>query len=157
MRLTSATFHAKEAIPTRYTCEGDDISPELSWSDAPAQTKCFVLVLHDPDAPRANGFVHWLVYNIPPSVTHVEENVPRQATVPGLGLQGKNDAGTIGYVGPCPPRGMHRYFFWLYALRKQLDLPAGASYEQLKSEMNAWIIEDAELIGTYARRGRTAA
>ena len=157
MRLTSAAFNAKGTIPTRYTCEGDDISPELSWSDAPAQTKCFVLVLHDPDAPRANGFVHWLVYNIPPSVTRVEENVSRQATVPGLGLQGKNDAGTIGYVGPCPPRGMHRYFFWLYALRKQLDLPAGASYEQLKSEMNAWIIEDAELIGTYARRGRTAA
>jgi len=157
MRLTSAAFHAKGVIPTRYTCEGDDISPELSWSDAPAETKCFVLVLHDPDAPKANGFVHWLVYNIPPTVTHIEENIPRQATVSGLGLQGKNDAGTVGYVGPCPPKGMHRYFFRLYALRKQLDLPPGASYEQLKSEMNAWIIEDAELIGTYARRGRTAA
>jgi Raf kinase inhibitor-like YbhB/YbcL family protein len=157
MRLTSAAFHAKAAIPSRYTCDGDDISPELSWSDTPAQTKCFVLILHDPDAPRANGFVHWLVYNIPPGVTHAEENVPRQAEVPGLGLQGKNDAGTIGYIGPCPPQGMHRYSFRLYALRKQLDLPPGASYEELESAMSGWIIAEAELIGTYARRGRVAA
>jgi Raf kinase inhibitor-like YbhB/YbcL family protein len=157
MRLTSAAFHAKGAIPSRYTCEGDDISPELSWYDAPAETKCFVLILQDVDAPPANGFAHWLVYNIPPSVAHIEENVPRQPTVAGLGLQGTNDASMVGYIGPCPPRGMHRYFFWLYALRRQLNLGPGASYEELKSEMSGWIIEEAELIGTYARRTHAAA
>jgi Raf kinase inhibitor-like YbhB/YbcL family protein len=157
MQLTSSAFRAGGAIPSRYTCEGDDISPALSWSEAPVETKCFALILHDPDAPPANGFAHWLVYNIPPDVTHIEEDVPRQAMIPGLGLQGRNDAGMIGYIGPCPPRGIHRYFFWLYALRRKLHLEPGASFEELKSEMSGYIIEDAELIGTYVKQGRVAA
>jgi Raf kinase inhibitor-like YbhB/YbcL family protein len=158
MRLTSPAFHAWGAIPSRYTCEGADVSPELAWFEAPAETKCFVLILQDPDAPPADGFAHWLVYNIPPSVTRIQEDVPRQATVTGLGLQGRNSGGTIGYMGPCPPSETHRYFFWLYALRRRLDLGPGASYEDLRSAMSGFvIIEEAELVGTYTQRRRIAA
>src|ERR671923_2073314 len=126
MQLTSSAFQAGGAIPTRYTCEGEDISPELSWKEAPRGAKSFVLILHDPDAPRPGGFTHWVLYNVPPTLGSIEENVPRQEVVAGLGLQGKNDRGKIGYTGPCPPTGKHRYFFRLFALDKALELPPGA-------------------------------
>jgi Raf kinase inhibitor-like YbhB/YbcL family protein len=116
MQLTSSDFQPGGSIPIRFTCEGDDISPKLSWQDAPTETKSFVLTLRDPDAPKAGGFTHWLLYNIPPNLRHIEHNVPKQPTVPGIGLQGKNDGGEIGYMGPCPPSGTHRYFVRLFAL-----------------------------------------
>ena len=157
MRLTSSAFRNGERIPARFTCEGEDISPELSWENAPAETKSFALIVHDPDAPRANGFTHWLLYNIPASINHIPENVPKQAEVKGLGLQGKNDAGKFGYMGPCPPSGTHRYFLRLYALRKQLDLAPGASAQELQSALQDGVVEKAELMGTYAKtRAQTA-
>src|SRR5207247_8730450 len=103
MQLTSSDFNAGGAIPIRFTCEGDNASPEFSWKEAPLETKSFVLILHDPDAPRAGGFTHWVVYNIPAGTSHIEENIPRQATVEGLGVQGKNDSGEMGYMGHCAP------------------------------------------------------
>jgi Raf kinase inhibitor-like YbhB/YbcL family protein len=127
IQLTSPAFAQGGSIPKRYTCDGDNISPALSWKDAPKETKSLVLILHDPDVPARNAFTHWLLYNIPPNVSRIEENVPGQPEVAGLGLQGRNDAGKIGYMGPCPPLGRHHYFFHLYSLRRVLNLEPGAA------------------------------
>ena len=157
MRITSSAFGQGDRIPTRYTCEGEDISPEITWEGAPAETAAFALILHDPDAPRTNGFTHWMVYNIPRDITRIRENVAEGARATGVGLQGKNDAGKIGYVGPCPPSGTHRYFLRLFALRKELDLAPGATPQEVQSAMHDHIIERAELMGTYAKRREKSA
>jgi hypothetical protein len=104
--LSSSAFQAGDAIPIRFTCEGEDISPEFSWRGAPAESESFVLTLRDSDASRAGGFTHWVVYNIPASMNRIEENVPKWPTVAALGLQGKNDSGQIGYMGPCLRRAI---------------------------------------------------
>jgi Raf kinase inhibitor-like YbhB/YbcL family protein len=157
MQLKSSAFSHGEPIPKRYTCEGEDISPDLSWSEVPKETQFFALMLHDPDAPRVNGFTHWVLYNIPRNVTSLEADLPRQPVIPGIGMQGKNDAGRIGYMGPCPPSGTHRYFARLYALREPLPLEPGASYQQVLSAMEGKIIGQAELLGTYSKRSQKAA
>ena len=157
MLLTSAAFQAEGAIPSKFTCEGQDVSPEFSWRDAPPETKTFAFVLHDPDAPRAGGFTHWLVYNIPANTGHIGEGVPKQEKVPDLGLQGKNDSGKVGYMGPCPPSGTHRYVAHLYALDAELPLAPGASHEELSSAMEGHILAQAELAGTYAKKSIRAA
>jgi Raf kinase inhibitor-like YbhB/YbcL family protein len=157
MQVTSPAFSHGSSIPKKFTCEGQDVSPEISWIDAPKETKSFALILHDPDAPRSGGFTHWLVYDIPPDVNRVAENLPKTASLPGIGLQGKNDFGKIGYMGPCPPSGTHRYFVRLYALRAALKLEAGATYHEVLAAMQGREIEEAELMGTYARTGRKAA
>ncbi len=157
MKLTSPSFSHGEPIPKQFTCEGQDISPEFSWTDAPKETKSFVLILHDPDAPKRDGFVHWLAYNIPPSVNRIDENVPRNASIPGFGLQGRNDSGKVGYMGPCPPSGKHRYFARLYALREELALKPNATHAEVIAAMQEKIIEEAELMGTYAKAGDKAA
>lgn len=158
MQITSSAFQPGGAIPSRFTCEGDDISPEFSWSEIPAEAKSLALIIHDPDAPRANGFTHWVLFNIPPDVSRISENVSKQAAMTEFGTQGKNDYGRIGYAGPCPPSGTHRYFVRLYALRKKLDLPPGASYEDVKSAINEALIEQTEVMGTYAKsKGKSAA
>ena len=151
MRLTSSAFRQGEAIPKRFTCDGEDVSPQLSWQDAPKETKAFAVIVHDPDAPRAEGFTHWLLYNIPPNVTSIQENVPKQAKVSHLGVQGLNDFGKLGYGGPCPPSGSHRYFVRLYALRKELDLEPGTKAQQVQEAISGIVIEQTELMGTYAR------
>lgn len=157
MQLISSAYQHGAEIPARFTCEGDNISPEFSWQDAPKETRSFVLMLHDPDAPRRNGFMHWVVYNIPAETGHVEEGVPGEANVPGLGLQAKNDSGRTGYMGPCPPAGRHRYFARLYALKKMLPLGEGVPYQEVVSAMEGAIIEQAELLGTYAKGAQRAA
>ena len=157
MKITSSAFGHGSAIPSQFTCEGQDHSPELSWQDAPKTTKSFALVLHDPDAPRANGFYHWVMYNIPPRVNRIPENAPKHPTLPGLGLQARNDSVKVGYLGPCPPSGTHRYFFRLYSLSSSLDLKPGANYKDVLSAMEGKIIEQAELVGTYAKLARKAA
>lgn len=157
MKITSSAFTHEGKIPQQFTCEGQDISPDLSWSDAPKETKSFALILHDPDAPRPNGFVHWVLYNIPASVTHVNQDVSKNASVPELGLQGRNDAGKTAYMGPCPPSGSHRYFFRLYALRDKLALGPRATYNEVIAAMEGKIIEQAELMGIYAKIAQKAA
>lgn len=121
MQMTSSNFRAGAAIPVKFTCEGEDFSPELSWSGAPAETESFVLTMGDPDAPKAGGFTHWVVWNIPSIVCHIKQSLPKQPLVPGVGLQGRNNSGEIGYMGPCPPSGRHRYFLrlllWMRSLR----------------------------------------
>ena len=145
MQLTSAEFQAGAEIPSRYTSDGENVSPELSWKDAPRETKSFALIVHDPDAPRPGGFTHWVVYNIGPGNGHIEEAVPAGEEIKGVGLQGKNEAGKLGYMGPAPPSGVHRYFFRLYALDCMLDLAPGASFTECAGSVKR----------TCARAGRT--
>jgi Raf kinase inhibitor-like YbhB/YbcL family protein len=150
-RLTSTAFKAEGGIPQRFTCDGDNISPPLAWSGAPQGTRSFALIMHDPDAPKPGGYTHWVVYNIPSTVTHLEENAPKQERLPDGGIQGENDSGRIGYTGPCPPSGTHRYYFRLYALDREVDLKGGASKSELESAMKGHILAQAELMGKYKR------
>lgn len=152
MRLMSSSFQNQGSIPRQFTCEGENISPEFYWEETPLETKSFVLILHDPDAPGANGFTHWLLYNIPPTVTHVREDLPQNAPVADSGLQGKNDSGKLGYTGPCPPSGTHRYFARLYALRQQLQLDPGATTTQeVQLALQGKVIGQTELVATYGK------
>ena len=151
MQLTSPAFKEGETIPKKFTCEGQNISPEISWQGPPKEAKSFVLILHDPDAPGANGFTHWLLYDIPAGNTVIHENIPTDGKIPGVGVQGANDSSEIGYTGPCPPSGTHRYFFRLYALRKVLGLQEGASAREVQTAMDGHIIEQTELMGTFAK------
>ena len=157
MLLTSSAFPQGAEIPSFYTADGENISPELSWQDAPPQTKSFALVVHDPDAPIPGGFTHWVLYNIPADLGHIEEKVPAEEQLPGLGMQGRNDGGKIGYIGPAPPSGTHRYFFRLFALDKILDLPPGATHKQLSAATKGHILAQAELMGTYEKKSERAA
>jgi Raf kinase inhibitor-like YbhB/YbcL family protein len=152
MQLKSSAFRAGGAIPARYTCEGQDISPEFSWTGIPAGTKSLALILHDPDAPRAGGFTHWVIYDIDPSLRQIDENTPREEKSVGIGLQGKNDGGKIGYMGPCPPSGTHRYIARLFALDTELNLKPGALHHEVESAMEGHILEKAALMGTYAKK-----
>jgi Raf kinase inhibitor-like YbhB/YbcL family protein len=131
----------------QFTCEGQDISPAISWSDAPNETKSFTLILHDPDAPKKDGFTHWIVYNIPARVNRIAENVPHNASIQGLGLQGRNDSGKVGYMGPCPPSGRHRNFARLYALRAELELGPNATYAEIIAAMRDKIIRRSRADG----------
>jgi Raf kinase inhibitor-like YbhB/YbcL family protein len=157
LQLTSTAFETENSIPSKFSCEGRDVSPELSWSRPPAGTKSLALIMHDPDAPLEGGYTHWLVYNIPASVNHLPENVPNQDKLPGGGLQGKNDSGKYGYTGPCPPSGTHRYYFRLYALDRELDSGAGASKAALEKAMEGHVLAKAELLGRYKRNSNKAA
>jgi Raf kinase inhibitor-like YbhB/YbcL family protein len=114
MEITSSAFGSGEMIPAKYTCDGADFSPPLEWSGSPAGTKSFALVCDDPDAPMGT-WVHWVIFDIPPSATMLGEGITREKDLPGGGTQGINDFRKIGYGGPCPPGGTHRYFFKLYA------------------------------------------
>ena len=158
MQLTSSSFQQGAEIPDYYTSDGKDASPELSWRDAPSGTKSFALIVHDPDAPRPGGFTHWTVYNIPPETGHMDENVPDTERVTGLGTQGKNDGGKIGYMGPAPPSGTHRYFFRLYALDTMLNLGVRvATHKEVSDAIKGHVLAQAELMGTYQNKKERAA
>ena len=157
MQLTSSVFQQGAEIPSYYTSDGEDVSPELSWKDAPAETKSFALIVHDPDAPKPGGFTHWVVYDIPPETGHIEESVPNTERVAGLGTQGKNDGGKVGYMGPAPPSGTHRYFFRLYALDTMLGLGVRATHKQVMDAIKGHVLAEAELMGTYENKRERAA
>ena len=151
MELKSQAFAAGEMIPAQYTCDGQDISPPLSWSDPPTGTIDFALISDDPDAP-VGTWVHWVMWNIPVSASALDENLPKTASLPNGTKQGTTDFQRIGYGGPCPPSGTHRYFFKLYALDTALNLPASTTKKDLEKAMQGHILGQAELIGTYRRR-----
>jgi len=157
MKLTSNAFSHSSQIPQRFTCEGDNVSPALTWTDAPKETKSFALIVHDPDAQKKNGFVHWIAYNIPADTNEIPEGRAATGSMQSMFMEGMNDSGKTGYTGPCPPSGSHRYFFRLYALRKRLELSPGATYSQVLESMQDVIIEEAEIMGTYAKRSQRAA
>ncbi len=154
MTLKSSDFNHKSAIPTEFTCDGANISPVLTWSDVPKNAKSLALIVEDPDVPAPflplKTWVHWLLYNIPPTDMQLPQRVAPQDLPKGT-LHGKNDWDEIGYKGPCPPFGRHRYVFKLYALDKilpDLNQPDKAALEEA---MKGHIIERVELIGTYKR------
>jgi len=157
MQLTSSAFQPGGNIPKQFTCEGSDISPEVTWNDAPSRVKTFALIVHDPDAPRAGGFYHWVTYNIPATVARISENALKEPELPGGGTQGRNDFGNIGYGGPCPPSGSHRYFFRLYALDTELKLNQGATAKEVSKAIEGHILAQAELMGKYQKSSHRAA
>lgn len=151
MQLTSAAFKNGAAIPTRHTGEGDDVSPALSWRNAPAGAKAFAVICHDPDAPLVSpngtyGFVHWVLYNIPANVTSLTEGDSRYTA-------GKTDFGKTGYGGPMPPNGhgTHQYYFWVLALSDDKPLEDGLTLWQLLAKVEPNLIAMNRLIGTYQR------
>ncbi|MHA2620810.1 MAG: YbhB/YbcL family Raf kinase inhibitor-like protein [bacterium JZ-2024 1] len=150
-RLTSTAFKDGEAIPGDYTCDGRNVSPPLSWENAPKGAEGFAIIMDDPDAPRGT-FTHWIIVNIPANETGLQEGIPKTEKLENGAIQGKNSAGEIGYFGPCPPSGTHRYIFRIYALHMKLDLQPGADIAQVEATMRDHIMGKAELMGTYSRQ-----
>jgi hypothetical protein len=151
MRLTSTAFDNGAAIPAQYTGVGADVSPALSWTDAPAGTRAFAVICHDPDAPLVTpdgtyGFVHWVLYNIPASISAIEEGS-------GEFTAGINDFGKEGYGGPMPPvgHGRHQYYFWILALDEEVELDAGLTMWQLLAHVEPKLIGMNRLVGTFER------
>jgi len=150
-QLATTAFSAGGAIPKKFTCDGPDVSPKLTWNEPPAGTQSFALIMDDPDAPRGT-WVHWVLYDLPEDTRELSERMPKQEHLPGGARQGRNDFGKIGYGGPCPPPGKpHRYFFKLYALDAKLNLKAGATKADAERAMQGRVLVQAELMGRYAR------
>lgn len=147
MKLTSSAFENNGAIPAEYTCDGQDVSPALSISQVPENTKSLALIMDDPDAVKPAGKVwnHWIVFNIPAGTTGIPKGEEPK------GIHGKGTSGNLKYHGPCPPDAEHRYFFKLYAIDTELDLEEGVSKEDVEEAMKGHIIKKVELIGTYSR------
>ena len=154
MTLNSPTFQQNGHIPSKYTCEGEDVSPPLAWEGAPNGAKSLVLIIDDPDAPDPKApkmvWVHWVVYNIPPETRALPENAGK-AGLPQGTLLGLNDFKKTGYGGPCPPIGRHRYFHKLYALDEVLPELHNPSKAELESAMRGHVIAQAVLVGTYQK------
>ena len=153
--LTSSAFDHQGAIPKTFTCEGNDVSPPLSWSGAPPGTKSFVLVVDDPDAPDPKApkmtWVHWVLYDLPADAASLVEAV---AQLPAGTREGLNDWKRTGYGGPCPPIGRHRYFHKLYALDTLLGDLGRPTKAALEKAMAGHVLAQTELIGTYQKTGR---
>ena len=148
IQLTSSAFKNGQAIPRQYTCDGIDISPPLEWKSLPKTAKTIALIADDPDAPSGT-FVHWVLYNLPAENIGLVENVPPTETIKGGGIQGKNGFGKIGYGGPCPPSGTHRYFFKVYALDIELALKAGATKAEVEKAAQGHMVAQGQLMGMY--------
>lgn len=150
MQVTSTAFEQHQAIPARYTGEGDDVSPPLAWHNVPEGTKGFAVICHDPDAPLVKdgsyGFIHWSLYNLPGDITGLDENTP-------IGTPGSNDFDKRGYGGPMPPEGhgKHLYYFMVLALDHQTALPEGLSMAELLKEVEPHLLGIDRLVGTYQR------
>lgn len=149
MKVSSPAFTEDTSIPSPFTCDGENISPALTVGDLPEGTVSLALIMDDPDVPRnlrADGlFVHWVEFNIPPDADFAEN-------LRTVGVQGANTRGDLGYTGPCPPDREHRYFFKIYALDAELDLPEGATKEQVEAAMEGHILDQAQLMGRYNRK-----
>lgn len=153
LEFTGSTFDSGESIPAVYTCEGENISPPLSWRGVPEQTDNLVLICDDPDASPAPGgpFTHWVLYDLPADLTGLPEGFSPGGDDSELGTEGRNSFGNIGYEGPCPPAGpSHRYVFRLYALEGDPELPPGANRSQVIDSIKGHILEQAEYLGEYA-------
>ncbi len=149
--ISSDAFKDGGTIPGEYTCEGENISPPLSWQGVPASTKSIALIMDDPDAP-GRTFVHWVIYNIPGSTQKLANGIPRKEKLADGSLQGMTDFGKAGYGGPCPPPGKpHRYFFKIYALDTMLELQPNATKKQLENTMKGHVLAQGELMGRYGR------
>ncbi len=150
-QLKSSAFSPGGEIPKKFTCDGPDVSPALSWSEPPAGTQSISLIMDDPDAP-VGTWVHWVLYDLPTSTRELPENLPKDQELKNGARQGRNDFRRIGYGGPCPPPGpAHRYFFKLYALDAKTNRSPGATKAELERAMKGHILAQAELMGRYKR------
>ncbi len=160
--LKSKAFKNNQKIPAKYSCEGQNVSPQLFWSGIPERTKSFAIICDDPDAPTKEPFVHWVIFNINGDVKDLPENILSKKFFtkknPNISLrlakQGANSFGKIGFMGPCPPKGhgVHRYFLKIYALDKVLRLKAGSTKKQLIKAMKGHILAEAKLVGKFRRK-----
>lgn len=147
-KLISSAFKEGERIPRAYTCDGVNVSPPLEWSGVPKTARTLAIIADDPDAP-AGTWVHWVLYNLSAENMGFVENLPQDENLKAGGFQGKNDFEKIGYGGPCPPSGTHRYFFKIYAIDMELPLKAGATRADVEKAMAGHVVAQAQLMGTY--------
>lgn len=145
IKVSSTAFYHNDFIPQKYSCDGEDINPPIKIENVPVEAKSLVLNVDDPDAPMGT-WNHWLMWNIDPQINEIQEN-----SVPGGAVLGTNDFGKLEYGGPCPPSGVHRYFFRVFALDTMLNLPAGAKRSELEKAMENHLIDQGELMGKYQR------
>ncbi len=145
MQISSPAFENYESIPPQYTCDGDGINPPLEFADIPENTKSLALIVDDPDAP-IGLFTHWVVANIDPQTTMI-----RERQVPKGAIEGQNSTGTLGFIPPCPPEGLHHYRFQLFALSGELDMNSGDTRDEIETAMSPLVIARAELVGIYMR------
>ena len=148
--ITSTAFSEGAMIPTRYTCDGPDVSPDLSWNGVPETAKSLALICDDPDAPMGT-WVHWVLFNIPSGASGLPAEIPSDAVLENGARHGTNDFGRLGYGGPCPPGGTHRYYFKLYALDAELNRDSGVTKAELLEAMQGHIVAEGQLMGTYKR------
>lgn len=149
-KLTSPAFANGAAIPTDYSCDGRDISPALVWTDPPAGTKSFAIIMDDPDAPIGT-WVHWVIFNVPASTRNLKEGMSTDLQLSDGSIQGTTSARSTGYHGPCPPSGTHRYFFKLYALDVMLELSSKADKKDVLAAIEGHVLANTELMGTFSR------
>jgi Raf kinase inhibitor-like YbhB/YbcL family protein len=150
LTITSSAFTEGAMIPGKHTCDAEDISPDLSWSGVPQGAKSLALICDDPDAP-VGTWVHWVLFNLPADVTALPAGIPADAVLKNGARHGKNDFRKLGYGGPCPPGGTHRYYFKLYALDTVLTLQSGSTKAELLAAMQGHILAEAQLMGKYKR------
>lgn len=150
IKVTNSAFEEGGMIPRKYTCDGADVSPPLGWTGVPEEAKTLALISDDPDAPMGT-WVHWVLFNLPARIQEIHEAIPAEKELTNGARQGRNDFRKIGYGGPCPPGGTHRYYFKLYALDTVLNLPAGATKAELLKAMEGHILEEGQLMGRYKR------
>jgi Raf kinase inhibitor-like YbhB/YbcL family protein len=143
LNISSSAFEDEGIIPSKYTCDGEEINPPLYVENIPEGTQALAIIVEDPDAPNGT-FDHWLVWNIPPESIIEENRIP--------GVSGKNSAGKTGYHGPCPPSGYHRYYFYVFALDKSLDLEGGVDKKTLQAAMQPHILATGSLMGRYKKK-----
>jgi Raf kinase inhibitor-like YbhB/YbcL family protein len=151
IKITSSAFAEGGMIPSKYTCDGADISPPLQWGEVPEGTKSIALISDDPDAPMGT-WVHWVLFNLPAETKELAENVPPDETLPNGAKQGVTDFGRVGYGGPCPPSGTHRYFFKIYALDTELQVNTSTGKRGLLKAMEGHILGQGQLMGKYKRK-----
>ena len=151
MKLTSGAFREGQPIPDIHSCDGDDRSPPLTWSEVPVSTRSFALILDDPDAPRGT-WIHWVLFNLPADAVELSPGVPTKPELKSGARQGVNDSGAVGYAGPCPPPGnAPRYFFRLYALDCALNLPPGVKREAVDDAIAGHVLAESVLMETFKR------
>jgi len=151
IQVLSSAFKEGGMIPQQYACDGEDTSPPLSWESVPEGTRSIAVIADDPDAPGGT-FVHWVLYDLPANVRELPESLPKEETPPSGGTQGKNSFGKIGYGGPCPPSGTHRYFFKVYALNARTNLAPGKSKEDLLETMEGHVLAQGQIMGRYKKQ-----
>ncbi len=150
IKITSPVFKEGEPIPVRYSCNDVNVSPPLEWEDLPEDTESIALILDDPDAPGGT-FNHWIIFDLPANTKSLPEHVMGRELMDDGSKHGFNDFGLVGYGGPCPPKGTHRYFFKIYALDSKMDLPPLVRKDELLSAMEGHVLDQGELMGVFTR------